>query len=137
MLQNLVEKNLPRLVIKFRYSTSGDEQFEWGVVGNIPILTLIGHINSVQKELIEHVHMDECEEDVFVLIWDKEDKRMWCFSNPDIPREPLIGMLEVIKSLLVGSRMAQAAGAQQQSITPRVIGPSNKLLGPDGGPLRM
>ena len=40
------------------------------------------------------------------------------FADPNIPLRPLIGMLEVIKAIIVGGRVAQHMGAQRSHFTP-------------------
>lgn len=118
--------NPARLVVLFQRGHDGAEQFQWGVVGKIPILTLIGGIISAQSDLVRCEWMPECDEVAFVMAWDADDGCLLNFLHPDIPCQALIGMLETIKALLVGSRVAQHMAAQ------RTI-----LLGPDGQPMRM
>jgi hypothetical protein len=113
--------NPPRMVVLFQRGHDGSEQFQWGVVGSIPILTLIGAIAQAQADLLGGDWMPECDKPALVITWVATDRTTYRFIHPDIPAEPLVGMLETIKSMLVASRMAQHAGA-------------NRILGPDGKP---
>lgn len=121
----LIATNPPRIVVSFRRNHDGSEEFEWGIVGNVPVLTLIGHLVAVQRKLCADEYISECPESAFVMAWDDEEKELRHFISSDIPEEPLVGMLEVIKGVLVGSRLAQMAAAQQ-----------TRIMGPDGRPMR-
>ena len=116
--------NPPRFVVLFQRGHDGSEEFRWGVLGNIPILTLIGYLVHVQADIVNDEWMPECDEPALVITWHEEDHSLRHFLHPDIPRDPLVGMLETIKGLLVNSRLAQHAAAQQ-----------TRLLGPDGQPM--
>ena len=115
----------PRMVVLFRYGSNGNEEFQWGVVSSIPILTLIGHIKRVQVELIEAAPIMACDQQALVITWDVKARQFWDFVHPDIPVDPLVGMLETIKGALVDSRLAQQAAAQR-----------TRIVGPDGQPVR-
>ena len=121
--------NPSRLVVTFRRGPDGSEQFQWGVVGNIPILSLIGHILEVQRELIQYEYIPECDAEgqppALVIVWDVSEQTFKDYKHPAIPNVSLVGMLEVIKGLLVTSRMAQHMAAQQ-----------TRIVGPDGRPMR-
>lgn len=119
-----ITTNPPRLVVLFQEGVDGREQFQWGVVGNIPILTLIGAISRIQGELAFRA-AEPCDKTAFVLAWDAEDKTTSWFVHPSIPTDPLVGMLETIKEALVVSRLGQCAAAQRVQV-----------LGPDGNPMR-
>ena len=122
--------NPPLLAIVFKRGPSGEELFEWGTVKYIPILSLIGAIVEAQRDLVSNEYIPECDRPAFVIALDETDQDgghmiKW-FTHPDIPIHPLVGVLEVIKSMLVDSRLAQVAG------------PVNRVsvLGPDGHPMR-
>ncbi len=122
-----VKQDTPRLVVMFRRPAPDQEQFQWGVVGKMPLLTLIGVIGNVQAGLrnADISQPDECEESALVIAWDQSRMSFDYFLHPDIPLDSLSGMLETIKAALVGSQVAQQARNQQ-------VG----LLGPDGQPMR-
>lgn len=120
-----VSSNPPRMVVMFRRAQDGAEQYEWGVIGSMPILTLIGYIGRIQTELVNGGWIPECDNPVPALVIAFDGRELSHFVHPDIPTDSLAGMLEVIKSMLVGSRMGQHAGAQRATI-----------LGPDGKPMR-
>mgnify|MGYP001587427900 FL=1 len=46
-----METNPPRLVVQYKHGHDGEEQFEWGIVGNMPLLSLIGRIFGIQADL--------------------------------------------------------------------------------------
>ena len=119
-----VRADTPRLVVQFRRGPGGDEQFEWGVVGNIPVLTLIGGVADAQRELMDYGHLpDAGGAPALVIAWDGDTKLFDYFVHPDVPRKPLVGMLEIVKAALVMSRMGQRASSQV-------------VLGPNGRPMR-
>lgn len=126
-LAEVLENNPPRLVILYRVIGDG-EQFQWGVVGNMPLLSVIGRIAGIQSDMVCEEYLPECDQDgvALVITYDEGSRTMQHFVNYDAPREPLIGMLETIKSMLVDSRMGQHAASQKVQI-----------LGPDGRPIRL
>ena len=121
--------NPPRLVVQFNRNHKGEEQFQWGIVADrtIPPLSLIGAVCKVQHDLCREEWMPETDEtsQALVIIYDAHQKDFTYFCHRDIPVEPLNGMLEVIKSMLTASRMAQHIGANKVPI-----------LGPDGRQMR-
>ncbi len=120
--------NPPRVVVLYQRGADGAEQFQWGVVGAIPMLSLLGGIMGAQHDLCDGEWMPEPEGDgppAFVGVWDASDGMFSYWKHRDIPDAPLCGMLEAIKSQLVASRMAQHSAAQRVQI-----------LGPDGRPMR-
>lgn len=126
--QELMAVNAPRLVVLHRRGGDGTDHFQWGVVGNIPILTLIGYLIKVQNELVaDDVYMPECDQAALVIVWDEEHNELAHYKHASIPNEPLAGMLEVIKTALTMSRVAQHSAAQK--VQP-------PILGPDGRPVR-
>ena len=118
-----VNQDTPRLVVEFQYDDSNQEQIKWGVVGNMPVLTLVGFVERVQAELAFR-KPEECDYMALVIAWDADEKIFRYFVNPQIPVDPLVGMLETIKVVLVDSQRAKVA--QQQS----------RLFGPDGSMYR-
>ncbi len=123
----VMSTNPPRLVVQFQRGRDGGEQFQWGVVGAIPILTLIGYIGRVQADLVVDAWIPECDTSPpsLVVAWDARDRTLSHYVHPDVPTDPLGGMLETIKQMLVDSRLAQFAAAQR-----------TQILGPDGQPMR-
>jgi hypothetical protein len=127
--EDFVKQDTPRLAVGFRRAPDGSEQFEWGIAGDIPPLTLIGCVRRAQDYLLCRERgegwIPECPQPALVLVWDAEERAMRYYVHPDIPVEPLVGMLEVIAAMLTASRLAQRAASQRVAI-----------LGPDGGPMR-
>ena len=126
--EEVIATNPPRLVVLFQRGRDGGEQFQWGVVGGIPVLTMVGYIARVQADLIAGGWVPECTHDVpaLVIAWDAQHRELSHFVHPDIPTDSLVGMLEMVKSMLVASRMGQHTAAQKVEI-----------LGPDGKPMRI
>lgn len=128
--EETMQSNPPRLVVQFQLGKDGSENFQWGIVGQIPMLSLIGGISAVQSCLTDNRWMPECtgEQPALVITWDAEHREMSCFLHNDIPTLPLSGMLEVIKSMLTASRTAQHMGASRVE---------SSVLGLDGRPMRL
>lgn len=120
-----VRQDTPRLVVTFQ--RQGDKElYQWGVVGAIPVLSLIGVIVRVQAELAFR-SPDECPEMALVITWDEGTHKFSWFVHQDIPVDSLVGMLETIKATIVATHVARVAASQQ------VV---HRLLGPDGQPMR-
>ena len=115
-----VNANTPHLVVSFEL-VGENELFRWGMVGNLPILILVGYIIRVQAELAFR-QPEECDDKALVIAWDPEAKKFSWFVHPDIPIDSLVGMLEMVKVTLLSSFMA----SQQK--------PKSSLFGPDGQP---
>lgn len=126
-LQDVLTNDTPRLVIMYKKDENGNDNYQWGVVNSIPVLSLIGLITRVQSELVETDNF--CDELALVIVWDPVNNFGSYYIHPNIPVDSMLGMLETIKAMLVNSRLAQHAAAQQ------MVG-SRKLFGPDGSILR-
>jgi hypothetical protein len=124
-LDDLMKTNPPRLVVLFRRTESGNEEFQWSTVGIIPVISLIGQIIKLQKEVVSGEWVMGCDQPALVIAWDADDRDFSVFLSHDIPALPLAGMLETIKAALVESRHGQHAMAQQ-----------TQLVGPDGNSVR-
>lgn len=126
---DVVRTNPPRLVVMCQISEDRTKQrFQWGLVGSVPILNLIGGIIRAQAELPLIEPADDrhsCPEPAFVLAWDDTARKLNLFVSPDVPVDPLVGMLETIKTALVMSRYAQQAASHRVQV-----------LGPDGTPMQ-
>ena len=117
-----VQQDTPRLVVEYRREGEKD-MFTWGVVGAIPLVILIGRIARVQSMVISDSWIAECEPSALVIAWDDRAKDFEMFCHPGIPEDGLVGMLEVVKTTLLGTHMARQVAAQQM------------ILGPDGCPI--
>lgn len=128
-----IKQDTPRLVVMFKRDGEPSgcspprEMFQWGIVGQIPILYLVGEIIRVQED-VRHPRGTECPESAFVMVWDEATREFSWFIHPDIPILPLVGMLETIKLALTNSLPAQRMAAQQVPVSP--------ILGPDGQAMR-
>lgn len=139
--EDAVREETPRLVLLYnRDPKTGQDQFQWGIVGQIPLLSLLGGIARVQSELFFRAAAP-CPVSAFVLAWDAEKRAFdWfvgSFPMPSkgydgedttvetpIPLEPVCGMLETIKGAIVTGLAARRFSNQQL------------VLGPDGNPMR-
>ena len=120
-----VKQDTPRLVVAYKCDDGKVEQFQWGVVGAIPLMSLIGCIHHVQTKLASGEWVMECPQPALVIAWDDENRDFEVFVSPDIPAYSIVGMLEGIKNALIETQRARQATAQQVEI-----------LGPDGRPVR-
>ena len=126
----VMQTDPPRMVVLWRRTEDGTDQFQWGVVGNIPLLSLVGAVIQIQSDMANQLvenserltHHNECPEQAFVMAYDGQDFAWWVSRS--IPMYPLVGMLETIKAALVGSRQGQRTVAEKV------------ILGPDGNPIR-
>ena len=124
---NSVEQDTPRMVVAFQ--CNGDkEMYRWGIVGTMPVLSLIGYIGRVQAELDRTCGQypparRECPEPALVVTWDDAQKQFDWFVHPSVPLDSLLGMLEIVKTALVATHMAHAQAGHAA------------LVGPDGRPL--
>lgn len=125
----------PRLVVLFRRGPDGSEQFEWGVVGKMPIITLIGAVIRAQARLVVEPPLwpTECDEDALVVMWDEAARDVHTYAHPNTPALPMAGMLETIKAALVGSLIASK---QQLQAARTVQEAKHRIVGPNGRPLR-
>lgn len=116
-----VTESTPRLEVRYKL-IDGNDQYEWGIVSNIPLLSLIGGITRSQVELHacdrQPDQNNRCAESKFILAWYEEYKSFNWYVNPDIPTDSLIGMLETIKLAIVMSIQARRAAAQQYLVLP-------------------
>jgi hypothetical protein len=120
-----VKKETPRIVIMFARGPKGEENFQWGIVGQLPLLSVVGYIGHVQSDIRLPDPIHDCNQMALVIMWDATKKQFDYFIHPDIPVESMCGMLELVKMALVDSNKAQQVRNQQISI-----------LGPDGQPMR-
>lgn len=120
---NTVKEDTSRLVVMFRREED-NEQFQWGVVGHIPMLSLVGYITRVQSQLVYDGN-EACPEQALVISYHPPTRTFDWFLHPDTPIDSMCGMLETIKTAIVMSRPGQQAVSQQV-----------QLLGPDGLPIR-
>ena len=120
---NNVRQDTPRLVVMFGWAGDGSESFQWGIVGKIPLLTLLGCIVRVQGEL-SFRSPDECDQMALVVTWNEQTRKCEWYVHPDIPVDPLVGMLETIKEAILQSLLARRAANQKV------------VLGADGQPYR-
>ena len=113
----------PRLVVKYERTPQGDK-FEWGIVGSVPALPLVGALCRVQHHLCRDDRAEAlanaCPEQALVVFC--ANGQFGWFKHWDIPADSLCGMLESIKAQLVARQVASAAqqAAQKQARSPRL-----------------
>lgn len=121
-----MKQDTPRLVVMYR-NDNGKDMFQWGIVGQMPLMPLIGSIIRVQVSLSIAPQVEESDDEYCpqpaLVIARSEENQVW-FVNPTIPVDALLGMLETIKITLTETQLARKAAAQQL------------ILGPDGQPIR-
>ena len=124
--------NPARLVVLYRTTEEGEDQFQWGITGDVQILSMIGAVAGAQARLmipdldVDAPKMSDCPEKALVIAFIGHKYPSY-FCNQFIPTDALVGMLEAIKGALVGSRTAQHSTAKSITTSP--------LLGPDGQPI--
>lgn len=109
----------PRLVVRFVIKNNV-ETFDWGIVGKAAPLSLVGAITRAQSELFVEPG-EACPEPALVIAWVNNSPTSEWFVHPSIPLEPLVGMLEVIKQIIISAVGEQVA--------------KHTILGPDGYPI--
>lgn len=124
--EDVVTEDTPRLIVQHHCeSGTNEEQYQWGIVGSIPILNLIGTIVRIQTELVCQFHEPEqCPEMALVIAWHGDKRTVTWFIHPDIPIDSIVGMLDTIKATITATHKARQMAAQQV------------ILGPDGRPMR-
>lgn len=124
----VMRDNPPRMVVQYSLTHSGEENFSWGVVGQIPMLSLIGAIVRAKGLIAAGTWMPDCggaPEPSLVIVWHQDDREFAFYLDSAIPIDPLLGMLSNIESMLLSSIHAQQVAAGMAG-----------LLGPDGQPMR-
>ncbi len=124
----VVQEHTSRLVVEFSM-VNGNETFKWGVVGHIPILSLIGALSGMQEYMAADGEEDDgkqsgAPDNVLVIVWHSAINDFEVFIGTDIPPFSLVGMLEIIKTNLVAAFMARSMASMQPPI-----------YGPDGQPM--
>lgn len=109
---DVVKNDTPRMVVMFQRD-GANERFQWGLVGSLPLLSLIGYIGRVQSGLTSGNYLRDCPESALVIAWDPSNKSFYWFVHPEIPTDSLCGMLEAIKAVLVGTQMVQQSANQK------------------------
>ena len=121
---------LPHLIVKFR-SVNGEEQFEWGVTAGIPMMGLLGAVIRTQVFLnLEYQSTYDNRPYIpgaLILEWNDKEREFGFVCDPDIPIDPLIGMLEVIKSVILAN-ITKSAEANKNM--------QRLIIGIDGRPFR-
>jgi hypothetical protein len=126
---DVVKQDTPRLVVQFSRPAPGKEGFQWGIVGQFPVLSMVGYLSYVQRAVVEDDGFDrECPESALVIAWDAATNRFDYFVHPDIPEYSLAGMLEVIKAALVDSQLVQHVRNQQVGLVDGTGRPVRKVV---------
>lgn len=118
----IIQKCPTWLAIEYQVMSDGKERFSWKLVGSMPILTLLGVILKVQRELLIGNFIDPINEPLLVIAQDEGGDFDW-WVNGDIPTYALAGFLETVKDTIKSPQ--SMAKTQQQGIS---------VLGPDGRP---
>lgn len=84
------------------------DSYSYGVVGNIPVMQLIGYIVRVQAELAFR-SPEACDGGLCIINYDPTIGLLTWAVDSCIPVDQLVGMLELIKSTLVDSQISLMA----------------------------
>lgn len=117
----LMQTNPPRMVVLFNRAPDGQEQFQWGMVGSIPILAMIGKIDEVKFHLHAGSFIPECEQCALIIAVEPGGEIV-TYLNGDIPRLSLAGILDVARTVIINQFLANAN--------------KSPVLGPNGMPLK-
>lgn len=118
----IVKEDTPRIIIKFEFDEQGRDQYEWGNIGNIPLMSLIGGIVNVQVELSDIsldrlvIHDKICPDQMLVITWDKDTKDFDWFVHRNVPKYGMLGMLDLIRATMVDSIRARQSTIQQPTL---------------------
>jgi hypothetical protein len=104
----------PRFEVRYVRDENGDDQFDWGVCGRIGFLELFSAIARTQLILLHEGNVPRCERSALVLEWTGSGYEL--SMHPDIPIEPLVGMLEIIKVGYANNSKAAVKLRNQQVI---------------------
>ena len=108
-----------RLVIRY---DAEKNNWSWSFDGTgIPIVKLIGYIVNVQGWL-QFRAGPECADSVCIIDWNDDKKMLSYVVNPNLPKEELIGTLELVKAQLVDGQLNQIFTAQQAAIQKQMTG---------------
>ena len=118
-----IKQDTPRLIVEFKRSADGKEQFGWGMVGQMPMLTLIGAVARAQADL-QFRTLDNIPHTALVIALDVDTGKFHSFTNPEIPVDSLIGMLESVKMTLVQAQMTQ----MQRQAELGIVGPNGRPI---------
>lgn len=124
-LSEILAANPPRLEVEYNLKDDGQEQFGWRLIGNggMPFMTLIGFVSRVQTQLgTDCPNNERCDERKLVIAQTAAGFSWFC--GDDIPRDPLLGFLELVKQTLITAHVHQQQQQQQQQ--------KPGLFGPDG-----
>lgn len=121
----LVAGNQPRLTVMLSRGPRGEEMFQVELRGQFPPLTLVGALCRAQVEIASGKYIPEMVDLGFAVVLCKDGARL--FLHPDVPDDPLLGILEQVKAQLVAAQVVQQAQARGQ--WPGIVGP-------DGQPMR-
>lgn len=125
-LAEIMANNAGYLVVEVGQAPGGQERFGWKMFGACPLLTLIGVVCRVQRELLAGEFIAQIEEPLAVIAFNKDDGFSWFVNLSDIQVDSLVGFLELVKDKLKSPRTVESA---QHNAGPR-------LFGPDGQPMR-
>jgi hypothetical protein len=119
-----LRKNLPRMQVTYTQGETRDKDiYAWGIHTGIPTDQLIGYIVRIQAEL-SFRNPDKADDCALVIFFDPATRKMSWFVDPIIPIDVLVGTLELIKTILIDTKIGQMAA---QSAT--------GLIGIDGKPI--
>lgn len=136
--------NMPRLVIEYQRGPNNEDNFKWGMAGNINPLYLIGTLERIittintsrpdpssnRLDLYEDHYFDK---QGLLVVYDENLRVFTWWIGKDIPADALVGMIVIIREIITGTVINQMATAQQQQevkiLDPRTGMPIRRLPG--------
>lgn len=132
-LAEVMAENPPRLVITYKLKGE-QQQFDWGMVGQLPMLSIIGKLVEVSSDILIGREMQQRYYDsvqypgqpmsLVIAQGHLNSSAFVWFMHRDIPHTELIGMIETIRMGLIMQIQVQA---QKERTSP--------LLDPNGMPI--
>jgi hypothetical protein len=108
-----VQNNMSRLVIGYT-RVGSEDRFNWGVAGSCSVMSFIGALSCIHQRIVSSQSICSCEEQVLAIVVD--NGKFLNFLGDNIPLEPLLGMLEVVKSCLVDACMANMQSGRETGL---------------------
>lgn len=120
----------PRVVILYRRNEYGTNEFDVQFLGERPmnIVSLIGALSRIAAKLACDQPRNEIPSDgsvALIIRWVEERKETEWFLHKDVPVEPLIGIIEIVKQDMVAANAIMRQQSQQRG----------GIVGPDGRPV--
>lgn len=121
-------RNLPHVFVKYERADSKiKDRYSYGIVGQMPVVDLIGYIIRVQAELAFR-DPEPCDDCACVIVFDPGTHTMQWFVDKSIPVDALVGTLELIKFMLISNQMELMAKTIKEQMHTGLVNPDGKPI---------